>query len=94
MNQDLNQKVKEMLVESLRLTISPQEIQDDVILFGSESHLGLDSVDALEVLLELDRRYGIKIKDEDLGRQILRSVNTIVEAIAAAISREGEARAG
>jgi acyl carrier protein len=74
-------QVKKMIVENLRLTISPDEIQDGMTLFGSESELGLDSVDALEIILELDRTYGIKIKDEETGQKVLRSVNTIVETI-------------
>jgi acyl carrier protein len=41
----------------------------------------LDSLDALELVLELERNYGVVIEDEDEGRRILQSVNTIVAAI-------------
>ena len=91
MSDSLEMQVKKMIVENLRLTISPDEIQDGMTLFGSESELGLDSVDALEIILELDRTYGIKIKDEETGQKVLRSVNTIVETIQEAHAQEQKA---
>jgi len=81
MSDDLKLEVKQLIVRSLRLTISPEEIQSEMTLFGGDSGLGLDSVDALELILELDRTYGVKVKDEAAGRKILRSVDTIAEAI-------------
>jgi acyl carrier protein len=75
----LSQQVKESIVRSLRLRIEPKEISDDLTLF--RTGLGLDSLDALELVLELERNYGVVIEDEDEGRRILQSVNTIVAAI-------------
>ena len=75
----LKQEVKKSIVSCLRLRISPDEIADDLTLF--RTGLGLDSIDALELVLELERRYGIVIADENEGRRILQSVNTIVAAI-------------
>jgi acyl carrier protein len=72
-------QVKEAIVRCLRLPLAPQDIADDVPLFGEG--LGLDSIDALELVLELERAFGVKISDEQLGRRVLRSVNTIVELI-------------
>jgi acyl carrier protein len=72
-------QVKEAIVRCLRLPLAPQDIADDVPLFGDG--LGLDSIDALELVLELERLFGVKISDEQLGRRVLRSVNTIVELI-------------
>jgi len=72
-------QVKEAIVRCLRLPLAPQDIADDVPLFGDG--LGLDSIDALELVLELERLFGIKISDEQLGRRVLRSVSTIVELI-------------
>jgi acyl carrier protein len=72
-------QVKEAIVRCLRLPMAPQDIADDVPLFGGG--LGLDSIDVLELVLELERSFGVKITDEQLGRRVLRSVNTIVELI-------------
>jgi len=79
MDQSLPMQVKEAIVRSLRLPMAPQDIADDVPLFGDG--LGLDSIDALELVLELERLFGVKISDEQLGKRVLRSVNTIVELI-------------
>lgn len=75
----LKRQVKDSIVSCLRLRISPEEIADDLTLF--RTGLGLDSIDALELVLELERKYGVVISDENEGRQILQSVNTIVDAI-------------
>ena len=79
MDQPLSMQIKEAIVRCLRLPMAPRDIADDVPLFGGG--LGLDSIDALELVLELERSFGIKISDEQLGRRALRSVNTIVELI-------------
>jgi acyl carrier protein len=61
------------------MPITPEEIQDDMPLFGEG--LGLDSIDALEIVLELQRSFGVEISDEQVGRKVLRNVRTIVEFI-------------
>ncbi|HEY6169258.1 MAG TPA: acyl carrier protein, partial [Verrucomicrobiae bacterium] len=55
-------------------------IGDDQPLFGPES-LGLDSVDALQLVVALDKTFGLKIPDPAAAKQILHSVNTIAEAV-------------
>jgi acyl carrier protein len=79
MDQLLSMQVKEAIVRCLHLPLAPKDIADDVPLFGDG--LGLDSIDALELVLELERVFGVKISDEQLGRRVLRSVSTIVELI-------------
>ncbi len=81
MTDALKAQVKEAIVRCLRLPISPQEIQDDLPLFGEG--LGLDSIDALELVLELERSFGVVVGDDQLGGRVLRSVNSIVEFIQA-----------
>jgi acyl carrier protein len=63
------------------LDLSPNDIKNDVPLFGDE--LGLDSIDSVELIVLLDREYGIKIKNPTEGRQILVDINTIVDYIIA-----------
>jgi len=63
------------------LDTTPEQIKDDEPLFGED--LGLDSIDSVELIVLLDREYGIKIKNPTEGRQILVDTNTIVEYIIA-----------
>ena len=70
-----------MLVENLMLPNTADEIKDDQPLFGPGS-LGLDSVDALQVVVALDKNYGLKIPDPETARKIIHTVNTIAAAIA------------
>jgi acyl carrier protein len=76
----LKTQIKCMLVEDLLLQITPEEIGDDQPLFGPGS-LGLDSVDALQLVVALDKTYGLKIPDAAVARKTLRTVNNIAEAI-------------
>ena len=75
----LKRQVKESVARSLRLTMAPEEIEDDITLFGTG--LGLDSIDALELIIELERSFKLKITDEEMGKRVLGSVNAIVSAI-------------
>jgi acyl carrier protein len=56
------------------------EIADDLPLFGPGS-LGLDSVDALQLVVALDKNFGLKIRDPEAAKEILRNVNSIAQAI-------------
>ena len=75
----LKAQVKDAIVRSLRLTIQPSEIDEEAALFGEG--LGLDSIDALELVLELDRSFGVAVTDEEMGTRVLRSVSSIVAFI-------------
>ena len=77
---ELKRQIKRMLVDNLMLQHTAEEIGDDQPLFGPGG-LGLDSVDALQVVVALDKNYGLKIPDPETARQIISSVNTIVAAI-------------
>jgi acyl carrier protein len=77
---ELKQQIKQMMVENLMLRVEAGTIEDDLPLFGPGG-LGLDSVDALQLVVALDKNYGLKIQDQEAARQILQSVQTIAEAI-------------
>jgi acyl carrier protein len=76
----LKSQVKALLIENLMLQMTAADIRDDQALFGPGS-LGLDSVDALQLVVALDKSYGLKIADPTEARQILQNVNTITEAV-------------
>jgi acyl carrier protein len=75
------QDIKRLMVENLMLQISAEEIGDDQPLFGPGS-VGLDSVDALQLVVALDKTYGLKIADPEAARQTLQSVTTIAAVVA------------
>ena len=78
---DLRRQIKEMLVRNLMLQTTADQIADDLPLFGPGG-LGLDSVDALQLVVALDNHYGVKITDTEVARSVLSNVASIAEAIA------------
>jgi acyl carrier protein len=81
MSDTLRAEIKQAIVRSLRLPIKADEIADDIPLFGEG--LGLDSIDVLELVLELERSFGVSITDEATGARVLRTVTTIAEFVEA-----------
>jgi acyl carrier protein len=78
----LKQQLKQQVVTFLNLvSIKPEDIRDDQPLFGEDEGLGLDSIDSLELIVLLNREYGIVIRDPKEGRRILVDINTMVEYI-------------
>lgn len=78
---DLRSDIKAAIVRALKLPISPDEIDNGAPLFGAG--LGLDSIDALELVLEIERSFGVVIGDEETGGKVLQSVDAIAEYIEA-----------
>ena len=78
----LKAEIKRLIVENLMLQFGVEKIADTQPLFGPES-LGLDSVDALQLVVALDKNYGLKIPDPEAARTILQSVETIATAVTA-----------
>ena len=78
--QPLKDRIKRLIVDTLMLQMTPQEILDDQLLFGPGS-LGLYSVDALQLVVMLDKNFGVKIPDSNSAREVLQSVVTIVVAV-------------
>ena len=77
---ELKTKIKEALIEELMLQEEVDEIGDDMPLFGPEG-LGLDSVDALQLVVALEKHFGLKVPDAEAAKGILESVNTIAAEI-------------
>jgi len=81
MAEALKDKVKDLIIRRLKLEMEPSEIGDDAPLFGGG--LGLDSIDALELVVGLEKEFGIKIEDEEVGREAFASVNALIRFIEA-----------
>lgn len=77
---ELRQKIKEMMVEELMLEQDPAEISDSIAIFGGGG-LGLDSVDALQLVVGLEKHFGLKIGNSDAAKGILENVETVAREI-------------
>jgi len=76
----IKEQLKKMLVEELNLEdVTPEEIEDDAPLFGEG--LGLDSLDAVELVVMLEKHFGVAIKDLQEGRSAFQSINTLAAYI-------------
>jgi acyl carrier protein len=76
---ELKGKLKELIVRRLKLEMDPASIEDAAPLFGEG--LGLDSIDALELVLGVEQEFGIKISDEDVGVKAFASVDSLASFI-------------
>lgn len=77
----LKAQLKEQILEALSLDeIKPEEIDDNAPLFGEG--LGLDSIDALELIVLMEKQYGIKLSNPAEGKEVFKSINVMAEYIA------------
>lgn len=76
----LKAQLKQLMVENLMLQVTAEEIGDDLPLFGPGG-LGLDSVDALQLVVALDKNFGLKVPDPAAAREVLQSVTTMAAAV-------------
>src|SRR4030088_2277331 len=77
---DLPTRIKEMLVKNLMLQTTPDQIADDLPLFGANG-LGLDSIDALELVVSMEKTFGVGVPNSEVAGKALRTVNTIHDYI-------------
>jgi acyl carrier protein len=77
---NIKENLKKILIEELNLEdLTPEEIEDDAPLFGEG--LGLDSLDAVELVVLLEKHFGVEVKNLDEGRAAFQSINTLVSFI-------------
>ncbi|HNZ43332.1 MAG TPA: phosphopantetheine-binding protein [Bacteroidales bacterium] len=78
--QELIEKLRKEIIQQLNLEdLNPEDIDPDAALFGEG--LGLDSIDALEIIVLLEKNYGIKIEDPKEGKKIFASIRTLAKYI-------------
>ncbi|MBL7137166.1 MAG: acyl carrier protein [Bacteroidales bacterium] len=81
-NDELKLEIKNLIMLTLNITdVDPTEVDDDEPLFGSKNALTLDSVDGIEIIMALQRKYNVRINDQNLARHIIQSINSIAEFI-------------
>lgn len=79
---DLKLELKKLLVDALKLDdVTPEQIDDAAPLFGEG--LGLDSIDALELAVAIERRFKVSIPDEEVGKQAFKSIDALAAYVAA-----------
>jgi len=84
-------RIKRLIVESLSLEgLTPESIGDDDRLFGGG--LGLDSVDALELVVALEKEYGISVASDEVERSVFASVSTLAAFVEKRLAEEKAAR--
>jgi acyl carrier protein len=87
------QRIKRLLVDKLHLDgLSPENIEDDMPLFGEG--LGLDSVDALELVVALEKEFKLRIQSHEVGREAFASVATLAAYVDGRLATAGDAHAG
>lgn len=78
---ELKEEIKSKIIEALNLEeMKPSDINDEAPLFG-DNGLGLDSIDALELIVLLEKSYGIKIADPKEGMKVFKSINVMAEYV-------------
>ena len=79
---ELKIELKELILQTLNIkNINPEDIQDSILLFSRDNVLGLDSIDAIELILAIQKHFKVRIADQNLARQVLESIDTIVDFI-------------
>lgn len=77
--EELLKELKQIIVERMNLQIDPQSIADDEFIFGAG--LFLDSIDALELVVLLDKKYGIRITNPDIARKVFYNFTTLTNYV-------------
>lgn len=78
-DQELKDKIKGLIVRRLKLDMDPGSIDNTAPLFGEG--LGLDSIDALELVLGLEQEFGVKVADEEVGVKAFSSVDSLANFV-------------
>ncbi|PLY07917.1 MAG: acyl carrier protein [Desulfuromonas sp.] len=77
----LETELQEMIIEACNVDDQPQEVDPDAFLIGPDSPMGLDSLDAVEIVVAVERKYRVRIGGQDTGREVLRSLRTVADFI-------------
>jgi acyl carrier protein len=87
---ELKLEIKKLILSALKISdVKPEQIDDEASLFENNPALTLDSVDALEIVMVLQRTYNVHLDDRNQSRFIIRSINSIAEFIAREQAKKG-----
>lgn len=81
-NKELKLEIKNLIIETLNITdVDPADVLDSEPLFADKNALGVDSIDALEIIMALQRKYNIRIDDQNLAREVMDSIDSIADYV-------------
>ncbi|MCD4682578.1 MAG: acyl carrier protein [Bacteroidales bacterium] len=79
---ELKTEIKELILDTLKINnIKPEDIDDSVPLFSNDNILGLDSIDGIELIMAVQKKFNVRIGDQNLSRSVLESIDTIAEFV-------------
>lgn len=81
MLEGLEKELSEMIMETCRITELTEEVTPDTPLIGPDSPYGLDSLDAVEVVVAVQRKYQVRIEAQETSREVLRSLRTLADFV-------------
>ncbi len=86
MNQDeqkaLKTEIKELIINTLKVSnVKAEDIDDSAPLFGRDNPMGLDSVDAIDIIMTVQKHFNVRIADQNLARSVLDSIDTLADFI-------------
>jgi acyl carrier protein len=80
--QQLKKEVKEVIIKTLNINkINPEDVDDSAPLFAPDNPFGLDSVDAIDIVMTVQKHFNVRISDQNLARDVLESIDTLAEFI-------------
>ncbi len=88
--QSIRAEIKRTLVDVLELDIPPEQIRDNDALFAHG--MGVDSVEALEIVRELEKRFSIRLADDEIGTAMFQDVLSLADTVSAALAKAPVAR--
>jgi len=78
----LKHDIKQLIIDTLNIKdIKPEDVPDDAPLFGDNNPMGLDSIDGIEIIMAVQRKYKVRMDDQNVARFILESINTIADFV-------------
>lgn len=79
---ELKTEIKELIIQTLKIEdVQPANILDDVPLLGGENIITIDSIDVIDVVMAIQKKYQVRIDDQNLARHIINTVNTIADFV-------------
>ncbi len=81
--QALKTEIKELIITTLKVSnVKPEDIDDSAPLFARDNPMGLDSVDAIDIIMTVQKHFNVRIADQNLARTVLDSIDTLADFIA------------
>jgi acyl carrier protein len=78
----LKHDIKQLIIDTLNIKdVKPEDVPNEAPLFGNNNAMGLDSIDGIEIIMAIQRKYKVRMDDQNVARFILESINTIADFV-------------